>query len=255
MLKHLRNRYMWVGEVVHELVELALGRWRRGQDITVDALVERGTRRMRADYAESLQGIYRERPANTCGLIEHEYAEGIARDEWQAQRDRMERCIRNFFALPLTATIRATPVWRWMALETLGSFELDQATILVKPDFAWRDDDGRLVLVDWKTGAPHPDERLQLAVYGIFAQRHWGFAAHEMSGQLVYLNDGRVETLPIDAAMLAEAERDVLVSVTRMRDLAGTEAPASLDAARFPLTDAQETCARCNFRRVCHPAR
>ena len=38
---------------------------------TIEGLIERGVRTMRAQYAESLQGMYRERPRFACGLIEH----------------------------------------------------------------------------------------------------------------------------------------------------------------------------------------
>ncbi|MEZ4270358.1 MAG: hypothetical protein R3C68_02630 [Myxococcota bacterium] len=53
MLKALSNRYMWVGEVVHSLIEMALGGWRRGERVPANGLIERGTRMMRAQYAES----------------------------------------------------------------------------------------------------------------------------------------------------------------------------------------------------------
>lgn len=248
ILKHLRNRYMWVGEVVHELIELTLHAWRRGQEVPVDALVDRGTRRMRADYVESLQGVYRERPAEAVGLVEHEYRESISRAEWQAQRDKMERCIRHFFALPVTQSIRATPPWRWLALEAMASFELDGATILVKPDFAWREENGQVVLVDWKTGQPHANEHVQLAVYGMYAERVWGLNAEGMRAQLVYLSSGTVETVPVETSALAAAEQEILDSVREMRRLT-VVAP---DAAMFPQTDDLGTCQHCAFRRLCN---
>ncbi len=141
ILKHLQNRFMWVGGVVHAMIELALTGWRRGETVPVEALVERGTRRMRAQYAESIQGVYRQHPAAACGLVEHEYTEDVSRDEWKTMRDRMERCLRTFFGLSLTRTIRETPPWRWLALESMGSFDIDGATVLVKADFACRNTD------------------------------------------------------------------------------------------------------------------
>lgn len=247
ILKHLRNRYMWVGEVVHELIELTLNAWRRGQHVPVDAVVDRGTRRMRADYVQSLQGVYREKPAEACGLVEHEYQEPIPRAEWQAQRDKMERCVRHFFALPVTQVIRETPSWRWLALEAMASFELDGATILVKPDFAWREADGRVMLVDWKTGQPYADEHAQLAVYGMYAERVWGLNARGMEAQLVYLSSGTVETVPLDGEAMGAAEQGILGSVGEMRRL-GVEEP---DVELFAQTEDRDVCSRCAFRRLC----
>jgi hypothetical protein len=250
VLKHLRNRFMWVGEVVHELIELTLHAWQRGQEVPVGALVARGTRRMRADYLASLQGIYRDRPGQSCGLIEHEYGEPVSRAEWQAMRDRMERCVRNFFALPLVQTLRATPSWRWLAVEAMGSFDLDGATIIVKPDLAWRDANGRVILVDWKTGVPHADEHGQLAVYGMFAERVWGLGAERMQAQLVYLAEERQDLFELSPDDLTGAEAEVRASVTLMRELSTCVTDAAA-MERFPKTEVEGACARCSFRRVC----
>ncbi|HET6344155.1 MAG TPA: PD-(D/E)XK nuclease family protein, partial [Myxococcota bacterium] len=250
VLKHLRNRFMWVGEVVHELIELALHAWQRGQEVPLGSLVARGTRRMRADYLASLQGVYRDRPAQTCGLVEHEYGESVSREEWQAMRDRMERCVRNFFALPLAQTIRATPSWRWLAVEAMGSFDLDGATIIVKPDFAYRDADGRVILVDWKTGVPYGNEHTQLAVYGMFAERAWGLGSERMQAQLVYLADGGQDIFEVSPEELTEAEAAVRASVRLMRDLSASVLDGE-GMHHFPQTEVEGACGRCSFRRVC----
>ena len=252
VLKHLRNRHMWVGEVVHEMVELALGAWRRGDEVPVEALVERGTRRMRAQYAESMQGVYRERPRQACGLTEHEYRDNISRDEWQAQRDRMERCLRNFFELELTASIRETPTWRWLALETTGSFDVDGTSVLVRPDFALRRDDDSVAIIDWKTGGAYPDDEwLQMAAYGVFARRAWGLGGARMVGTIAYLDDGETRELPIEEADLVRVQEVIRESIREMRRLSAAAPPEGLDPDAFPKTEDRATCARCTFRRTC----
>ncbi len=252
VLRGLRTRQMWVGEVVHEMIELALQSWKRGERVGVEALVERGTRRMRAQYAESLQGVYWERPQSACGLVEHEYRLALPREEWQAQRDRMERCLRGFFQLPLSESIQRTPLWRWLALESLGSFELDGATVAVRPDFAWRDANGRVFIVDWKTGKPRVDEeRLQLAVYGLYAKRNWGVREEGFTALVAHL-DGEhgasVDTHEMTAQDLADAEAAVRSSVDTMRGMIEGGDP---DPARFAMTEQLERCGYCSFRRLC----
>jgi hypothetical protein len=252
-LKYLRNRHMWVGEIVHEMIELALAALRRGDDATVDALVERGTRRMRAQYAESIQGVYRDRPAVACGLIEHEYREEVPRDEWKRQRDRMEHCLRNFFELELVTRLRSTPPWRWLAVEALSSFDFDGATILVKPDFAWRDDGDRVVVVDWKTGKPRSDvEKQQLAVYGLFARRVWGRAGDALAGNVIHLETGDSELFDISPQDSADAEATIRASLKEMRALHPEALATPFNWDRFPLTDDLTACGRCAFRRLCH---
>ena len=252
LLKYLRNRHMWVGEIVHEMVELALGAFRRGDSVAVDALVERGTRRMRAQYAESIQGVYRDRPAQACGLIEHEYREEVSRAEWKRQRDRMEQCVRHFFALELVTKLQHTPPWRWLAVEALSSFDLDGATILVKPDFAWRDDGERVAVVDWKTGKPRPEEeKQQLAIYGLYARKAWGRAGDHLVGTVVHLEPGESTTFDVDEADLAAAEATIRASVKEMRALHSEALAVPLAWVRFPMTDDLATCGYCAFRRLC----
>lgn len=250
VLKNLQNRFMWVGSVVHEMIELALAAWRRGDSVPVGALVERGTRRMRAQYAESLQGVYRDRPARACGLVEHEYREEVSREIWKALRDQMEHCLRTFFDLDLTQRIRQTPPYRWLALESLASFDLDGTTVLVKPDFAWRDADGQVVLVDWKTGKPRAEQDwFQLAVYGLFARRTWGPGAGAIRGVVAFLDSGRVREMDLPAADLERAKEAIRESAGEMRRLA--PADAQPDPAGFPMTGDTSRCRHCSFRRPC----
>ncbi len=247
VLKHLRNRYMWVGEIVHEMIELALNALRRGDAVPVEQLAERGTRRMRMQYSESIQGMYRDNPAFKYAFFEHEYREEVTREEWRNQRDRMEACLRAFEKLPLVDTIRGTPAFRWLALESAASFELDSATIVVKPDFAYRDSDERVVLVDWKTGKPRlDDEKLQLAVYAAYAKRAWG-VADITRAVLAYLEANEVVEIQLSEADLAWGEAQVRDSVKHMRELAAGEPTIE----RFPMTDDVTRCALCSFKRVC----
>ncbi|MBI5510123.1 MAG: PD-(D/E)XK nuclease family protein [Deltaproteobacteria bacterium] len=252
LLKNLRNRHMWVGEVVHEMIELGLGALRRGEQASPAALVERGTRRMRAQYAESLQGVYRERPLHACGLMEHEYREEVPKEEWKRQRDRMERCVRAFFELELVAKLEGSPPWRWLALENLTSFDLDGATVLVKPDLAWRDHDDTVVLVDWKTGKARPDdEERQLAVYGLFARRSWVGGGGGLRGVVAHLDDGGVSETNLDDMALARAEASIRSSLATMRALHPEAAGPELRLDRFPVTADAGFCVHCAFKRLC----
>ena len=252
VLKHLRNRFMWVGEVVHALIELCMHAWRRGESPTLEALVQRGVRQMRALYIESVQGLYRSRPGEVCGLVEHAYQENVSRQQWQDMRLRLEQCMRHFLQMPLVQHIRATPSWSWLALEAAGSIPLNGAAMLVKPDFAYRTEAGQVVMVDWKTGGPSSDDRQQLAVYGLYAEKVWGLADQEMQAHLVYLERGEVDTFVLGPAALRAAEAQVAASVGQMRQLAvkgPTQQTPSPEA--FVQTDDLSRCARCSFRRPC----
>ncbi|MEK7705799.1 MAG: PD-(D/E)XK nuclease family protein [Myxococcota bacterium] len=250
MLKQLRTRFMWVGEIVHEMIELMLTSLHRGVRVPVDALIERGTRRMRAQYAESVQRLYRLRPGQACGLIEHEYDEAIAPEDWSSRRDAMQQCLHTFAGLPLVQAILAAPAWRWLAVETLGSFELDGARIVAKPDLVWRSDDDAVEIIDWKTGASGPGviDELQVAVYGLHALRAWGADPERLRARLVFLGSGLESPYALDAHALARADDSIKASVMRMRSLA-LDGPRGEDA--FARTEDLGRCRHCPFRRPC----
>src|SRR5262249_22291539 len=121
VLKQLGTRQMWAGRLVHEAVERSLLALRDGHGLSESSLIEDTVRQMREEWKGSRDGVYRESPRRT-GLFEHEYRVSIRASEWQALRDHVIRCLRNFHRLPLVAEIKRTPVHRWILIEDVGSF-------------------------------------------------------------------------------------------------------------------------------------
>jgi hypothetical protein len=103
------------------------------------------------------------------GLFEHEYGVPVKPGEWQALREHVVRCLRNFHRLPLLADIKRTPVERWILLEDIGSFPWEGTRIVTAPDFGYWTRDDRLQLVDWKTGGGGAGASLQLGGYALYS--------------------------------------------------------------------------------------
>ena len=108
VLKQLGTRQMWAGRLVHEAIERALLALRDGYALSEASLIESTVRQMREEWKGSRDGMYRDTPKRT-GLFEHEYGVPIRDAEWQAIRDNVVRCLRNFHRLPLLADIKAHP--------------------------------------------------------------------------------------------------------------------------------------------------
>lgn len=250
VLRSLRTRHMWVGQIVHSVIEQILKSWESGQEPSLDAMIDRGVATMRQQYKDSRNGRYREQPLRWPGLLEHEYEHAVSRDDWRRLRDQLEACLRRFFELDLVRDLRSLPRWRWLAVETLAHFDLEGARVVVRPDLAWRAQDDGVVILDWKTGLSRGHgEDLQLGVYGLFAERAWGLGGDALTGITVYLADGGIMQRRIDRDELRRFEGVVRESALAMRRLV---AAGPVDAlARFPMTDDHSHCARCPFRRVC----
>ena len=57
-------------------------------------------------------------------------------------------------------------------------------------DFAYRDGDDRVHVLDWKTGKERGADHMQVAQYALYAQRKWDAAPESVVGGLVYLGTG-----------------------------------------------------------------
>ena len=85
------------------------------------------------------------------------------------------RSLRHFFR---TETLRqALEVGRgqWLALEDLVSFHVGDVEVFLRMDLAYRDRDGRVVIVDWKTGRGEGRfNEVQVAGYALYAtEKGW----------------------------------------------------------------------------------
>lgn len=250
VLRSLRTRHMWVGQLVHALIERVLKAWRDDASLALEEIRAAGLAEMRQQYSDSRNGRYREQPLRYMGLLEHEYEHAVSRDEWQRMRDHVETCLQHFFALDSVQALRSMPRWRWLAVEDRGHFDVPGARIVVRPDLAWRAEDGSVQVVDWKTGATRgPAEALQLGVYGLYAERAWGLGGKAFFATAVHLADNSVSREAVERDSLRSIEAEILGSVATMRDLQALGPQRALD--HHPMTDDRSHCTRCPFRRVC----
>lgn len=250
ILKNLSSRQQWAGHVVHEFIALALAMTRAGEPPPVEDLVARARGRMRDDFVRSRRREYRARPKRVVGLVEHELGARVSDAEWKANWDIAESSLRRFYASTWLQRARTLPRQAWLPIDEIGSFELEGHKVFAGPDFAYRDGD-RLMLVDWKTGRPRPEDRDQVQGYALFAQARWGARPQDVVARLVYLASGEevdVSVAPGDLESFLALFRQ---SVRAMR--APLLDPTRNVARRedFPMTEDAARCGLCAFQRLC----
>jgi hypothetical protein len=253
MLKQLGTRHMWAGRLVHEAVERSLLALRHGHALSERSLIEDTVRQMREEWKGSRRGVYRESPKRT-GLFEHEYGVPIRDSEWQALRDNVIRCLRNFHRLPLLGEIKRTPVDRWILIEDIGSFVWEGANIFTAPDFAYWTDGDRLQLIDWKTGGANgEDASLQLGGYALYALEVLRVDLPRVDLLEVNLRECKVTSHPWDAISLDRVREHIRLSVRAMKAYLKDPETNVAEEANFEKTEELKICRWCNFRRVCRP--
>ena len=253
ILKQLASRQMWAGRVVHDAVEMALHIFGEGRDVPVEPFIADVIERMRGEWRSSRAGRYRESP-KTLALFEHEYVLDLKPEVWQALSRNVATCLRNFFRLPLLAAIRATPPEHWSIEHWSKLFEFEGTPMWIAPDFGFWTADGRLTLVDWKTGGADPDAAaFQLGCYALYAREVLGVEPARVDLLEVNLREPQVTTHVWDDRRLEAIREQLRLSIRAMRAYLVDPAANVARVEDVVRSENVRICRWCNFRVVCRP--
>jgi hypothetical protein len=256
VLKKLSSRWQWAGSLVHGALKGLLTRAKAtGEVPALEKVLERTRARGRAEWAGSREKSYWREASRIVGLVEHEYGEPVADADWKGLYEQVvEGSLRAFYASAVLDEIRRTPRERWLTVDELDSWIFEGTKIWVAVDFAYRDADGRIHVLDWKTGKERGVDHVQVGTYALYAHDKWRVATDAVVGGLVYLAakggaervDVAADRAALDACTLAMRESIATMKAT-LADPGRNEARE--DA--FPRLEARDACRRCPFRRPC----
>lgn len=257
ILKKLNNRYTWAGSVVHDTIKVALRTIRFGREVDPAQSIDRAHRLMQQDFRHSrARGYWTQKLRREfAGLVEHEYGVDIARDEWKRNWDNVQGALTWFFAskwIPLAKALRPE---QWLEVDEgfeHSSFQVDGTKVFAIPDFAYLDDAGQPVIVDWKTGKAREGYDDQVLGYALYVSVRYRFPIEKIKAALVYLNEGIENEITVDGTAIDGFKGRMHQSVAEMRALlADPAANLPHPEERFPMTENLDVCARCVFRRIC----
>jgi hypothetical protein len=252
ILKQLASRQMWAGRIVHDAIEMALNVYREGGEIPVEPFVRDAIERMRAEWRLSKAAHYREKPKTTA-LFEHEYQVDIRKEAWLAIAGSVQNCLRNFFKLPLLASIRQTSSEHWSIEHWSKTFDFEGTPVWSAPDFGYWTPEGRLALVDWKTGGGGESASFQLGCYALYANEVLGVPPHNVDLFEVNLREPVVTPHHWSDDRLEEVRERLRLSIRGMKSyLKDPEANLAV-MTDFELTENLRICRWCNFKAVCRP--
>ena len=262
---------MMVGRVVHALADgslraaMAGNPWPAGSleasaRVSLTRLIRGSQRAMRAPASS--------RPLRTAGTIldEHYYRLPFGPEAEGAALDRAVTYARRLHQHPLYALALACPE-RVLSLEAVGRMEVAGFPVYAVPDLVLRLDDGRIAVVDWKTGAAVA-ERLaqhaaQLAVYALYVAGRWQVEEGRLTGLVADLNEGQSIEVPFGEGAMRRVEEEIAASVVCLRaalddpdaNVASARRFPPLAAGSMPLGDLPGACVPCPFRVLCYGER
>jgi hypothetical protein len=250
-LKKLSALPMWAGSVVHEAIE----RFLKSCD-TLPPAEEQGAF-ARAAVHEGMVADWRDSEANggRFRLFEHEYEVPVAQEDKRVAVNVVMRSLRNFFRSPTLERALAVGRSRWLALEDLDSFHVGDVEVRVRMDLAFREQDGRVVIADWKTGRGEGRfNEVQIAGYALYAaEKGWVGSPEEITTELAYLAVPKTARRSVDRQRIENARRFIERSARDMRALLQDPRENVARLEDFPMVDRPALCRRCNFRRLCFP--
>ncbi len=250
-LKKLSALPLWAGSVVHDTIE----RFLRENDALPSPEAQEAI--VRSAVHETMLRHWRESEAGgrAFRLFEHEYGVPVEPEDKRLAVTVVMRSLRHFFRSRALRRALAAGRSRWLALEDLVSFEIGDTEVLLRMDLAWREEDGRVVIVDWKTGRNEGRfNHVQLAAYALYAlEQGWAADPQEIVTELAYLAVPKYVRLKVDERTLAHARAFIEKSAGRMKALLLDPALNLARMEDFPRIDRPQVCRRCNFRRLCFP--
>ena len=257
-LKKLSALPLWAGSIVHETIEAFLKSHDaipspEAQDAIVKAAVHGD---MLANWRQSEQGVgFDEAGVLRFRLFEHEYQVTVDADDKKIVVGIVMRSLRNFFRSDLLREVMALGRTNWLTIEDLVSFEVEGVPVFLRMDLAYRDKDGRVVIVDWKTGRGEGRfSEVQLAGYALYAaQQGWVKSADELRTELAYLAIPRYVRRSVDQKRLDHARSFIAKSASNMKALLLDPLANVGRLEDFPMIERPSVCKRCNFRRLCFP--
>jgi hypothetical protein len=166
------------------------------------------------------------------------------------------RSLKHFFKSETLRRALEVGRERWLALEDLVSFHVGDTEVFVRMDLAYRDLDGRVVIVDWKTGRSEGRfNEVQIAGYALFAaEQGWVEQPEEISTELNYLVIPKAVRRSVNARKIEHARSFIAKSASNMKALLIDPLGNLARLEDFPMIDRPNVCRRCNFRRLCFPS-
>ncbi|MFQ5867298.1 MAG: PD-(D/E)XK nuclease family protein [bacterium] len=251
ILGKLKNRFMWAGEIVHNSIKNVLEETKSGRVPWMNRLIELTRGQMRYDFESSKNKRYWQDP-KSCALFEHEYDVKVEEERWKDLRKHVETCIQNFYSSDIFDMVKNIDFSLWLPIEEFQGFLFEDSKINVKLDFAYRDRNGGITIIDWKTGkSERAGSDVQLGCYTLFAIDHWNVGSEEVRTIEYNLYNKRGITNRLNAREIEEIKGYIRKNIKEMKTLLVDPVQNIASKDNFAKTINQETCNSCNFRRVC----
>jgi hypothetical protein len=255
VLKQLKNRPTWVGQVVHSCIARSLQNLSRGVPLLdIDEILSITRSGMRQEFRDSRDGRYRQNPRIHAGFFEHEYEVEVSDQQWKESADTIDRCLRTFYASDAFDNFKKMDPDYFQEIEQFSSVYLDGVEIRMKLDCATREG-SNIIVWDWKTGRREANTglSLQMGCYAYYAKGEYRADLSQIETRRFDLYRDKLYKESTTPGSLEEILDYIRGSMKDMQGLLDDPEGNVANEDRFKKVERSDVCLKCNFFRVCKP--
>ncbi len=243
-----------VGQQMDERARELEAAARSGGPLPTATELEQRTRvLLREAWRSSLeQAAFEDRPKDHI-MLRSFYLDG--RPPSQTETDRLNGklsvCHEHLVNAPHWERLRACAQDGYVLIPAFAHFFLGDIKAFAAGDLAYVHE-GTVHFIDWKTGRPGDDDRLQVALAACsLLAGDQSLPGRPITATLYYLFEGREERVLLPEDLQAFAAEMIAIGVKKMRSyLRDIESNAPLEIGEFPRKDSGH-CRSCNFTHLC----
>lgn len=245
-----------VGTAVHEVLARHFRARKNGQ--SRELFPERAVEIMRRVWMDAKKELWRENPKKFPPLFEIYYNRIPSVDRLREYADLARSSIRAVEDTSFYRLVRDLPRSDFLWVDPVGGsfseeifFSVSPFEAIAAPDLVVRIQ-GRVLIVDWKTGRVGDRDHLQMEAGAIWAGQRLDTEGMEIRGVLPYLGLGSVDEFTITEQDCLRAGETIRRG---MEDMSGyLEDPIRnipLAIEEFPMHNNKKFCGFCEFQDIC----
>jgi len=244
------------GSAVHEVLARHFRSLRNGQ--FRELIPERAVEIMRRIWLDAKKELWRENPKKFPPLFEIYYDYIPSAEILREYADRARSSIRAMENTPIYRLVQSLPRRDFLWIDPVGGafseeifFRVSPYEAIAAPDLVVRDQ-GRILIVDWKTGKMGDRDHLQMEAGAIWARQRLNIDGMEIQGVLPYLGLGTVDEFAITDQLSLRAGETICREMEEMTGyLADPMENIPLGIEKFPMHNSEKFCRFCEFQEIC----
>ncbi|EYE87847.1 hypothetical protein Q428_11070 [Fervidicella metallireducens AeB] len=254
-LKQMKNLYLIFGESLHQIAKNSIAEYIENNKLPdKGVLINTIRNNLNTAYKDSKnKSSWIFSPKKQTMLHEMYYYNALPSGRVEEIKGRIESCITNFLNSRSFKEIIHRKNIKIIELdENLNYMTLEENKIFAIIDLLFISDDGKWVVVDWKTGQESDSIEDQLLIYAVYVNKIYNVPFEKIELRIEYLLSGETFVMNVDETKIEKIKDKIFKSIEEMKGyLINPELNIPMTIDKFPVQPGNFKCCQCNYREIC----